>query len=146
MDRTTALADAIEVAFGGWQARTPAGSLSAIRRRCRFRRDAAELPIVPRDGCAAVGAAHRSCGARAAPTDYHALVALNLVLGGQFVSRINIEPARAQGLHLRRAHQLRVQARPRARSSLHASVQSDATADAVREALASCRRYAASGR
>ena len=47
-------------------------------------------------------------------TDYHALVALNLVLGGQFVSRINTNLRGAQGLHLWRAHQLRFQARTRA--------------------------------
>ena len=45
--------------------------------------------------------------------DYHALVTLNLVLGGQFVSRINTQPARAQGLHLRRAHDVRFPARAR---------------------------------
>ena len=41
-------------------------------------------------GRAAVGAAHRPRRAAARRRDYHALVMLNAVLGGQFISRINM--------------------------------------------------------
>ena len=45
--------------------------------------------------------------------DYPRLLVLNMVLGGQFVSRINMNLREKQGLHLRRAHELRRPPRPR---------------------------------
>jgi len=75
--------------------------------------------------------------ARTSP-DYHALVTLNLVLGGQFVSRINTNLRERKGYTYgaRTSFEFR---RGRGPFALHASVQSDATADAVREALSELR-------
>jgi zinc protease len=69
--------------------------------------------------------------ARSTP-DYHALVALNMVLGGQFVSRINMKLREEKGYTYgaRTSFDFR---RGRGPFVLHASVQSDATADAVHE-------------
>ena len=70
--------------------------------------------------------------------DYHALVALNLVLGGQFVSRINTNLRERKGYTYgaRTSFEFR---RGRGPFAVHASVQSDATADAVREVVAELR-------
>jgi zinc protease len=66
--------------------------------------------------------------------DYHALVTLNLVLGGQFVSRINTNLRERKGYTYgaRTSFDFRRGPGP---FVLHASVQSESTADAVREAL-----------
>jgi zinc protease len=71
--------------------------------------------------------------ARSSP-DYHALVTLNLVLGGQFVSRINTNLRERKGYTYgaRTSFDFRRGPGP---FVMHASVQSEATADAVREAL-----------
>ena len=71
--------------------------------------------------------------ARSSP-DYHALVALNLVLGGQFVSRINTNLRERKGYTYgaRTSFDFRRGPGP---FVMHASVQSEATAEAVREAL-----------
>ena len=57
--------------------------------------------------------------------DYHALLVLNLILGGQFVSRINMNLREEKGLHLRRAHGFDFRRGP-GPFVLQASVQSDA--------------------
>jgi zinc protease len=66
--------------------------------------------------------------------DYHALVTMNLVLGGQFVSRINTNLRERKGYTYgaRTSFDFRRGPGPFA---LHASVQSEATTDAVNEAL-----------
>ena len=66
--------------------------------------------------------------------DYHALLVLNLILGGQFVSRINMNLREDKGYTYgaRTAFDFRRGPGP---FVLQASVQSDATADAVRESL-----------
>jgi predicted Zn-dependent peptidase len=74
---------------------------------------------------------------RATP-DYHAALVLNMVLGGQFVSRINMNLREDKGYTYgaRTAFEFRRAPGP---FVLQASVQSDVTADAVREALAEVR-------
>jgi predicted Zn-dependent peptidase len=66
--------------------------------------------------------------------DYHALIVLNMVLGGQFVSRINMKLRQEKGLTYgaRTAFDFR---RGRGPFMLQTSVQSDATAEAVKESL-----------
>jgi len=66
--------------------------------------------------------------------DYHALLVLNLVLGGQFVSRINMNLREHKGYTYgaRTSFEFRKGPGP---FVLQASVQSDATAASVREAL-----------
>lgn len=66
--------------------------------------------------------------------DYHGALVANLVLGGQFVSRINMNLREDKGYTygVRTSFEFRRAPGP---FVLHASVQHDATADAVREAL-----------
>jgi predicted Zn-dependent peptidase len=68
-------------------------------------------------------------------SDYHALVVLNMVLGGQFVSRINMNLREDKGYTYgaRTAFDFR---RGRGPFLLQVGVQTDVTADALREALA----------
>lgn len=67
--------------------------------------------------------------------DYHALVLLNAILGGQFVSRINMNLRERRGYTYgaRTAFDFRRQAGP---FSLATSVQTDATSDAIHESIA----------
>jgi zinc protease len=125
-----------ETAFGGWKAdpeRTLAGR-------------SAELPAVPPDRLVLV---HRQGAAQSelrighvsvtrSTPDYHKLLTLNMILGGQFVSRINMKLREEKGytygartsFDLRRGPGLFV---------LQASVQSEATVDAVGEAMEQLR-------
>jgi predicted Zn-dependent peptidase len=75
--------------------------------------------------------------ARSTP-DYHALIALNMVLGGQFVSRINMKLREEKGYtySARTSFEFR---RGRGPFVLQASVQSDATADAIHEVFSEIR-------
>jgi zinc protease len=70
--------------------------------------------------------------------DYHGALVANMVLGGQFVSRINMNLPRGQGLHLRGRTAFEFRRAP-GPFVLHASVQHDATADALKEALGEIR-------
>ena len=128
-----ALADAVEGAFGTWH--TAATGTSA---------DAALLPapLPPQERVALV---HRPAAAQSElrighvgvprrTPDYHALLVLNMVLGGQFVSRINMNLREDKGYTYgaRTSFDFRRGPGP---FVLSASVQSDATASAVREAI-----------
>jgi predicted Zn-dependent peptidase len=66
--------------------------------------------------------------------DYHALLVMNMILGGQFVSRINMNLREQKGYTYgaRTSFDFRRGPGP---FVLQASVQSDATADAIREAV-----------
>ena len=66
--------------------------------------------------------------------DYHPLIVLNMILGGQFVSRINMKLRQEKGLTYgaRTAFDFR---RGRGPFILQTSVQSDATAEAVQDAI-----------
>ena len=66
--------------------------------------------------------------------DYHPLIVLNMVLGGQFVSRINMKLRQEKGLTYgaRTSFDFR---RGRGPFILQTSVQSDGTAEAIEEAL-----------
>jgi zinc protease len=70
--------------------------------------------------------------------DYHAALVANMVLGGQFVSRINLNLREDKGYTygVRTAFEFRRAPGP---FVLNASVQSDATADALKESLAEIR-------
>jgi predicted Zn-dependent peptidase len=130
------LADLVAAAFGGWSSATgharpvvdpstlPAPSASPDRVALVHRPDAAQSEL--RIGHVAA--------ARSTP-DYHALLVLNMILGGQFVSRINMNLREDKGYTYgaRTSFDFRRGPGP---FTLHASVQSDATADSVLEALA----------
>jgi len=70
--------------------------------------------------------------------DYHAALVANMVLGGQFVSRINMNLREDKGYTYgaRTAFEFRRAPGP---FVVHASVQADATADALREAIGEIR-------
>ena len=132
-----ALADSIEAAFGNWTCDTSEGNQSDAAD-LSVAAGKSELVIVPRAGApqSELRIGHVAV-ARTSP-DYHALVALNLVLGGQFVSRINSNLRERKGYTYgaRTSFEFR---RGRGPFSLQASVQADATADALREALGELR-------
>jgi zinc protease len=128
-----ALAASVEAAFGGWAA-TPAGDPVDPTR--------STLPESPDDRVALV---HRAAAAQSElrighigvprlTPDYHALLVMNIVLGGQFVSRINMNLREDKGYTYgaRTSFDFRRGAGP---FVLSASVQSEATIDAVIEAL-----------
>jgi len=132
------LADIVEAAFGDW---TPAGETAspadpvAIGRppstadRVAFLHRPAAAQSELRIGHVAV--------ARDTP-DYHALLVLNMVLGGQFVSRINMNLREDKGYTYgaRTSFDFRRGPGP---FSLQASVQSEVTVDAILEALLELR-------
>jgi predicted Zn-dependent peptidase len=70
--------------------------------------------------------------------DYHGALVANMILGGQFVSRINMNLREDKGYTYgaRTVFEFRRAAGP---FVLHASVQADATADALREAIGEIR-------
>jgi zinc protease len=130
------LAALVEEAFGGWSAAAADGDPPPVdgvppapaERLAMLHRPAAAQSEL-RIGHVAV--------ARSTP-DYHALIALNMVLGGQFVSRINMKLREEKGYTYgaRTSFEFR---RGRGPFLLQASVQSDATADAVHEAFSEIR-------
>jgi predicted Zn-dependent peptidase len=118
-----------ERAFGGW-GRSAAAPLP----------DATELPVPVRLSVIARAGAPQSelrighvAVARDTP-DYHALIAANMVLGGQFVSRINLNLREEKGLTYgaRTSFDFRRMPGPFA---LQVSVQTAATAEAIHESI-----------
>ena len=86
--RTRRLADLADAAFGGWEP-AATGARRSLRDRRRRRR--------PIGSCSCIGQARRSrscasatCRCRAARPTTTRCSSLNMVLGGQFVSRINM--------------------------------------------------------
>ena len=129
------LASFVEDAFGGWAAAP--GSADALL-------DPATLPVPP-PPADRVALVHRADAAQSelrighvavprSTPDYHALLVLNMILGGQFVSRINMNLREDKGYTYgaRTSFDFRRGAGP---FTLQASVQSDATVDAVLEAI-----------
>ena len=117
-------------AFGGWDgARRRGGAAPAPRAAAPAAADVVPRPGAPqselRIGHVAV--------ARDTP-DYHALVAANMVLGGQFVSRINLNLREDKGFTYgaRTAFDFRRLPGPFA---LQVSVQTSGTARAIAESL-----------
>ncbi|MGH9384416.1 MAG: M16 family metallopeptidase [Vicinamibacterales bacterium] len=98
----------------------------------------ARLGVVRRDGATQselrIG---RVCASRSTP-DYHALLALNAILGGQFVSRLNMNLREDKGYTygVRTAFELR---RGRGPFVVQTSVATDRTAAAIHEALTEIR-------
>jgi len=129
------LLDAAAAAFEGWRASAsdlqvnPASGLASPPWR-----PAARLAMVPRPGSAQselrIG---QVCAARSTP-DYHALVVLNTVLGGQFVSRVNLNLREDKGYTYgaRTGIDMRRGMGP---FVFQTSVQTEVTAPAITEAL-----------
>ncbi len=95
----------------------------------------ARLAIVPREGAAQSELRIGHLSTRRNTPDYPALLVMNSVLGGQFVSRVNLKLREEKGYTYgaRTGFDWR---RGRAPFSLHASVHTAATADAVKDAHA----------
>lgn len=92
------------------------------------------LALVNRTGAAQSEIRIGEVGLTRSTPDYHPLIVLNMILGGQFVSRINMKLRQEKGLTYgaRTAFDFR---RGRGPFILQTSVQSDATAEAVRDAI-----------
>jgi zinc protease len=133
-----ALAAAAERAFAAWQ---PPKAVDAPPDPGTFAAPAApanRLAIVHRPAAAQSELRMGHVALARDTPDYHAALALNMVLGGQFVSRINMNLREDKGYTYgaRTAFEFRRAPGP---FVLQASVQSEVTADAVREALAEVR-------
>jgi predicted Zn-dependent peptidase len=92
------------------------------------------LAVVHRPGAAQSELRIGQAAASRSTPDYHALIVLNMIVGGQFVSRINLNLRQDKGYTYgaRTAFEFR---RGRGPFVLQVSVQTEATAHAIREAL-----------
>jgi zinc protease len=131
------IVEAAANAFGGWSGRASDDRLedrlgAAIGGPAWTTRS--RLVVVDRPGAAQselrIG---HAAAARHSP-DYHALLVLNTILGGQFVSRINLNLREDKG-YTYGAHTMFEFRKGRGPFVLQTSVRTDATSDAIREAL-----------
>jgi zinc protease len=118
-----------EEAFGGW-----GGAPGALATPTDATSAGARLHVVPRPGAPQSELRIGQVAAARDTPDYHALVAANMVLGGQFVSRINLNLREDKGLTYgaRTAFDFR---RMRGPFSLQVSVQTAGTGRAISESL-----------
>lgn len=118
-----------EDAFGGWSS-----DERGTGRPAETPLTPARLNVVPRSGSPQSELRIGQVGVPRNTPDYHALVAANMVLGGQFVSRINLKLREERGLTYgaRTSFDFRRMAGPFA---LQVSVQTTGTAEAIRESL-----------
>lgn len=127
-DHATLHRQALE-AFGDWS-----GAAAKNERDSASPAAPPRLNIVPRPGAPQSELRIGHVGVARNTPDYHALVAANMVLGGQFVSRINLKLREEKGLTYgaRTSFDFRRMAGPFA---LQVSVQTTGTAEAIRESL-----------
>jgi predicted Zn-dependent peptidase len=92
------------------------------------------MVFVARDGAVQSELRLGHAGPSRSTPDYHALLVLNMVLGGQFVSRVNQNLREAKG-YTYGASTAFDWCRGRGPFRLHTSVQTAATVDALREAV-----------
>ena len=117
-------------AFAGWSGEERGGeSPDAPLPR------AARLNVVARAGAPQSELRIGQVAAARDTSDYHALVAANMVLGGQFVSRINLNLRQAKGYTYGARTGFDFRRRP-GPFALQASVHTAATASAIEESLA----------
>ena len=132
-----ALANAARAAFEGWSAE-PDGPIAEPGAFPDPQPPASRLALVHRAGAAQseLRLGHVALSRRS--PDYHAALVANMVLGGQFVSRINMNLREEKGYTYgaRTAFEFRRAPGP---FVMHASVQSDATADAIKETIGEIR-------
>jgi len=133
-----ALADLVEQAFGEWSPAGEEASLAdpAMTRRPSSTQERVALLHRPAAAQSELRIGHVAVG-RDTP-DYHALLVLNMVLGGQFVSRINMNLREDKGYTYgaRTSFDFRRGPGP---FVFQASVQSEVTVDAILEALSEMR-------
>ena len=122
-----------EQAFDGWRGTGPegAGVVSADWVRVEHQ---TRLYGVPRPGAPQSELRIGQVAAARDTPDYHALVTANTILGGQFVSRINLNLREDKGLTYgaRTAFEFRRMPGP---FTLHAAVQTKGTARAITESI-----------
>ncbi|MDH4066523.1 MAG: insulinase family protein, partial [Acidobacteriota bacterium] len=128
-----------EAAFGGWTGGD--GAASGLRDRGRLATPAvpgARLTVVDRPGSAQSELRIGGVAAPRSTPDYHTLVLLNAVLGGQFVSRLNMNLRESKGYTygVRTSFDLRRGPGP---FVVQTSVGTDVTAPALVEALGELR-------
>jgi len=116
-------------AFADWQGASNADAVETPQPA-----PPARLHIVPRPGAQQSELRIGHVAAQRDTPDYHALVAANMVLGGQFISRINLNLREDKGLTYggRTAFDFRRQPGPFA---LQVSVETSATGRAIRESI-----------
>lgn len=131
---------ACEAAFGDWTTTAPAPAPVPAPDVAPAR----EVRLVNWPGAAQSEIRVGHAGPPRRTADYHALVALNAILGGQFTSRINknLREARAITYGARTAFDMR---RAGGLFSCDSSVQSDATAVALSEVVREIREIAVEG-
>ncbi len=122
----------VDAALGGWRgpAAPPAPDLDAATPAPA----SAGVLLVPRPGAPQSELRIGQVGVARTTTDYHALVLWNAVLGGQFVSRLNLTLRQQKGYTygVRSGFDFR---RGRGPFTVQTSVQASATADAVGDVL-----------
>jgi zinc protease len=131
-DRLAAL---VESAFGMWEPHADfAGDLVDISALGVPPSRGGRLATVHRPGAAQSELRMGHVGVPRSTPDYHPLLVLNMVLGGQFVSRLNMNLRESKGYTYgaRTSFEFRRGPGP---FVFQTSVQSDVTADAVREVL-----------
>ena len=92
------------------------------------------LIVVPRPGSAQSEIRLGHLGVSRNIPDFHALLVLNMILGGQFVSRLNLNLREDKGYTYGVGTTFDYR-RARGPFVLHAAVQSTATVDAIRESV-----------
>jgi zinc protease len=130
----------VEAVFDSWDgSNAPRPALAAPDRPADARIFVVDRPDAPQSE---VRVGHLG-PARKTP-DYHALVTLNALVGGQFTSRLNqnLRETRAITYGARSSFEMR---RAGGHFCLESSVQADATADAAREMLRECRDVSIDG-
>lgn len=139
-DRSVAeLTEAAERAFGSWTADPGVSSMDRDRgRQAPPRQAAARLTAVARPGAAQSSLRMGHVAASRSTPDYPALVLLNTVLGGQFVSRLNLNLREDKGFTygVRTGFDLR---RGKGPFVLETSVGTEVTAAALTEAFREIR-------
>jgi zinc protease len=135
-----AFAREVDRAFGSWRGpvgpapRDPAAQDTAFRDAVVVAGAAARLQIVDRPGAAQTELRIGHVAVARKTADFHALVLLNAVLGGHFMSRINLKLREDKGYTYgaRSAFDFRRMAGP---FCVQTSVQTSATRDAVHQVL-----------
>lgn len=129
-----ALGDLVEAAFGDWQGTSAPGSPPDPSALAAPSAPPERLALLHRHGAAQSELRIGHVALPRSTPDYHALLVLNMILGGQFVSRINMNLREDKGYTYgaRTSFDFRRGPGP---FLLQASVQSDATAAAVIEAM-----------
>ena len=129
------LAALVAGAFGDWTTPTdPGPPLLDVAALAVPPLEAGRLVTVHRAGAAQSELRIGHIGLPRSTPDYHALLVMNMILGGQFVSRINMNLREEKGYTYgaRTSFEFRKGPGP---FLFQTSVQSDVTADAVKEAI-----------